>query len=70
MGKPKTKMIQPRPSWVDQDQVELTKTKLGLTMVEESEMEIRDMENLVPVDPIFHSEHQEPKCILLRDAMT
>ena len=61
----KTKLGWPRPSWVDQDQVELTKTKLGLTMVEESEME-----KSVPVDPRLHPRHQEPECILPRDAMT
>ena len=58
-------MNQPSPSWVDQDQVELTKTKLGLTMVEESEME-----KLVPVDPRLHPRHQEPEGILPTDAMT
>ena len=44
--------------------------KLGLTMVENFEIEPGDMMKLVPVDPSCHPGLQEPECILLRVAMT
>ena len=44
--------------------------QMGLTMVEESEMETENMKKLVPVNSRCHPRSQEPECILPRDAMT